>query len=229
MASNGIHELTAAYALHALDDLERQEFEQHLRTCERCREELAALQEAVGSLAFGVPSVEPPPALRRRILQSARSEGQAVVPQAPRPRRRLPAALGAAAAVAAGTAIGVGIWAASLDRSLDRKQEALRVLADPAANEVSLGGNRGRLVVSSTGKAALVVSRLTPAPSGKTYEAWVIEGKTPRRAGLFDAKQGRELFLLERRVPRGSVVAVTLEREGGVDAPTTTPLFTAQA
>ena len=50
----------------------------------------------------------------------------------------------------------------------------------------------------------------------------MIEGKTPRPAGLFRGGGGCSLpVLLERDVPTGAIVAVTLEREGGVQAPTT--------
>ena len=38
MEPGTIHELSAAYALDALDPAEEREFEQHLRTCEQCRE-----------------------------------------------------------------------------------------------------------------------------------------------------------------------------------------------
>ena len=80
------------------------------------------------------------------------------------------------------------------------------------------------LVVTPTGAAALVVRRLGPAPAGKDYEIWVIENGTPRRAGLFD-RPG--VSMLSRRVSRGQTVVVTLEPDGGVDAPTGKTLFTA--
>jgi hypothetical protein len=35
--------------------------------------------------------------------------------------------------------------------------------------------------------------------------------------------------MLSRRVEHGQTVAVTLERDGGVDAPTGDPLFTAES
>ena len=35
--ADGLHELTAAYALDALDDHETREYEEHLRRCEQCR------------------------------------------------------------------------------------------------------------------------------------------------------------------------------------------------
>ena len=69
---------------------------------------------------------------------------------------------------------------------------------------------------------------LDPAPEGRTYEAWVIEGKTPKPAGLFEGDDRRDLVLLDRKVPANAVVAVTVEDDGGVDAPTGKPIFLAQ-
>ena len=42
-----------------------------------------------------------------------------------------------------------------------------------------------------------------PAPAGKTYEAWIIEGETPRPAGLFAGTGGRDVVLLDGVVPAG--------------------------
>jgi anti-sigma factor RsiW len=225
------HDLTAAYALHALDDVEREQFEQHLAQCERCREELAQLGGAAGALAFAVESPVPPAALRSRILETARAERPNVVLLRPRWTR----ATRAIAALAAVAAIGFGIWAASLSRSLDRERSALEqakrgiaVASDPSAARVRVGGTaRGTLFVSRTGDAALVVSPLERAPSGRTYEAWVIQNGKPLRAGTF-AGGGNTVVGLEREVPTGALVAVTLERKPGVDAPTGAILLRSQ-
>jgi anti-sigma factor RsiW len=229
MEADTIHELTAAYALDALDEREEREYEAHLARCPRCREELASFTETATSLAYGVESPAPPPDLRDRILERARAERPNVVPLRPAWRSWT----AAAAAVAACAAIGLGIWAVTLSRSLDRTRSAkeqqagvLAVVSDPAARRFALSGSHGTLVVSRTGAGALLVSNLRPAPSGKTYEAWVIQDKTPKRAGTFgEAKP----FKLTRPIPQGAVVAVTLERHGGVDAPTTKPVTAAQA
>ena len=69
------------------------------------------------------------------------------------------------------------------------------------------------------GVAQLTVTGLPAAPEGKTYEIWVIEGKTPRPAGLFSGG-GKQVVMLTRPAPDGSTVAVTLEPEGGSDTPT---------
>jgi anti-sigma-K factor RskA len=230
-----VHELTPAYALDALDAEEREAYEAHLGRCEQCRDELASLRETVGALAWGVESPPPPARLRARLLEAAAAERQNVVPL---PVRRPWAfrATAAAAAVAACAAIGLGIWAATLSRSLNsersaraRDERAAQIVADPAARKIALRGGGGVLAVDPTGRAVLVVRQLPAAPAGKTYEAWVIpRGGTPKRAGLFPGGDSMALVPLQESVPRGSVVAATVERSGGVDAPTQTPVFTAQ-
>jgi anti-sigma-K factor RskA len=217
------HDLTAAYALDALDPAEEREYESHLATCERCREELAALREASASLAYAVPAPAPPAALRERILEQARSEQANVIPL--RPRRRLNYALSAAAAAAACLAIGLGIWAGTLSDRVDRLEATNRILAE--GEHVPLQGADGELVVTDSGDA-VIVSNLGRAPEGKTYELWVIDGGKPKRAGLFEGG-GRQVVVLERRVPRNATVAGTVEQDGGVDAPTSTPIFSARA
>ena len=49
----GIHELTAGYALDALEPEQRRAYEAHLEGCERCREELAAFWQTTEALAVG--------------------------------------------------------------------------------------------------------------------------------------------------------------------------------
>lgn len=232
MAREEIHELTAAYALHALDAVEEAEYEEHLRRCDSCRTELASFQDAAASLAYLGPAPEPAPELRERILAQARSERANVLPF----RRRwvMPAAAGIAAAAAL-VALAVGLWAASLSSSLEREREArqereraLAVLAEANTERIPLEGATGVLAISDTREAALVVSELAPAPEGKTYEAWVIVNDEPRPAAVFDAQEGRTVVMLETPVPRDAVVAVTLERAGGAEAPTGLPLFEAE-
>jgi anti-sigma-K factor RskA len=216
-----VHDLTAAYALHALDEQERAEYEAHLAHCERCRREVAELTESAAALAWAVESPPPPPALRARIL------GADVVPL--RPRRRV---WQAAAAVAACVAVGLGIWAASLNNSLQHERAhagALAVAADPASRKVELRGRHGMIAVAPTGDAVLVVSRLAAAPSGMTYEAWVIPpGGKPQRAGTFDGGGPMTMVELDRRVPKGAVVAATMEHDGGAETPTSQPFLSAQ-
>jgi anti-sigma factor RsiW len=231
MESNDVHGLTAAYALDALDPADEAAYEEHLRRCGECQRHLASLQETTSSLAYAVDAPAPPAELRSRILEQARAERPNVVPL--RPRWASPVA--AAAAVAATAALVLGGWALSLASSLEDERRAranldraTALLATGDSIAIPLSGANGTLVVAETGEAALVVSSLDPAPAGKTYEAWVIEDGRPAPAGLFEAAHGRTVVALERPVPRGAVVAVTLEPAGGVERPTSSPLFTAE-
>jgi anti-sigma factor RsiW len=220
MESLTMHDLTAAYALDALDADEVREYEDHLATCPRCREELAQLAGPAGALAYAVESPAPPEALRMRILDAARAERPNVVPLG----SRWNGVTRAVAAVAAVAAIGFGIWAFSLSRSLDDSRSALkraeRVLADPGAVRLRVSGKSGgTLVVARNGEAALIVSKLDRAPSGSVYEAWVIHNNKPLRAATFAGGTKKGLVFLDRRVPADSLVAVTLERKPGAASP----------
>jgi len=226
----GIHELTAGYALDALDPDERREYEAHLADCQRCREELASLAQTTEALAIAASGPAPPPGLRDRILEGARAEAQVVVPFEPRRRRTVPV-LAAAAAMAAVVALAVGLWAERLSGDLDDARSALEraraaaaVLADPEARTVALQAGDGRLVVGPEGEAVLVLDGMDPAPAGKTYELWIIEGDTPQRAGLFPGRDGTDVVPVDGTVAEGDIVAVTIEDAAGVDAPTTTPI-----
>jgi anti-sigma-K factor RskA len=221
MAHEAVHDLTPAYALDALDERERAEYEAHLATCEECRVELASLQESASSLAYAVPAPAPPPQLRERILDQAQSERSNVVPLR---RPRVNYVLGTVAAVAAAVAVALGLWnLALLSDSGDQRlvDQDARVVALPEDAPMS-----GQLLVDPDGAATLIVDS-RPTPADKDYEIWVIQGETSRPAGVFDG--GRRIVRLSRPVPRGASVAVTLERNGGVLRPTTQPLFVVES
>ena len=232
MEANALHDLTAAYALDALDADDARAYEAHLARCERCRDELASLTEAAGALAYATEAPAPRPELRARILQQARDERENVVPL--RPRWLAPVA--AAAAVAACVAVGLGIWGASLSSKLDRRTHALdaqqrinAVLADPQSQRNALADNGGALVVSPQGEAVLVLNDLAAARPGRTYEAWVAAGGgRPQPAGTFDGDGDVDVVLLAKRVPRKATVMLTVERDGGTNAPTSKPLIAVQ-
>jgi anti-sigma factor RsiW len=219
--TDDLHELSALYALDVLDRDERDRFEAHLEECERCRDELGELRDAASALAF-VEGPAPPAALRDRILDAARAEPLNVVPL--RPRRGIATSVAAVVAVAAtAAAVAFGIWAATLHHSLSQERAVTNVLRDPNARHITLQGRPGELVVAPSGDAVLTV-RLPLPPPGRTYEAWVASPKI-HPAGVFAGG----VVKLDRRVPRGAQVMVTLERKGGTDAPTQQPLLIVRA
>jgi anti-sigma factor RsiW len=228
MGTATLHDLTAAYALDALDDDERREYEAHLAHCDRCRDELASLSEAATSLAYAVGAHAPPPQLRERILASARAERPNVVPL--RPRWAMPAAATAVVAIAA--AIVLAVWATSLSSKLDRErvhasdqERVAAILASSSVHPYDIP-NGGLLAVTPGGEAALVLTRLGPARKGMTYEAWVAENGKPKPAGTFDAGRDVTAVPLDLPVPRGATVMVTQEKDGGAELPTHPPFIT---
>jgi anti-sigma factor RsiW len=201
-----VHDLTPAYALDALDPVETEAYEAHLAQCDRCREELSSLRESATALAWATDAPAPPARLRAAILDEAAAERTNVVPL---PARRPWAfrATAAFAAVAACAAIGLAIWNATLHSER------------PALSAV--------VVVGNDRSATLSVNGLARAPQGKVYEAWVIpRGAAARPAGLF---RESGTIRLRQAVPPDATVAVTLERAGGVQAPTREPLISARA
>ena len=210
-----MHELSAAYALDALDGADLRAYEAHLARCKQCRADVASLREAATSLAYGVEPVAAPEGLERRIVTAARAERPNVV--ALRRRWAIPAAgLAAAAAVAA---IALGIWATHLSHSLDRERSArsrdarvISILAQPGAKQVPTQGGSGMLVVSPTREAVLVAR-------------W--QQQHAESASLFRGGSGSKVLRLTRPVAPGATVGVTLERAGGSKVPTGTILLRA--
>jgi anti-sigma-K factor RskA len=224
------HELSAAYALDALDGHEREAYETHLAGCERCRGDVASFRATASALAYDVDLPPLPETLEHRIVSAARAERPNVVPL--RQRIVLPAA--ALSAVAAVAAIAIGIWAIhhlsnSLDhqKSIRKDQKALIDILSDCAKTPTQGGS-GAVCVAPTEKAVLIADSLPAASPNKTYEAWVIAGKRVQPAGLFRGGAGRKYVLLTKPVRAGTQVAVTLEKRGGVSAPTTAILLHAE-
>ena len=207
------HELSAAYALDALDGDDLRAYEAHLAGCERCREDVASFRGTAAALAYDIQPLEPPAELERRILTAARAKRPNVVPL--RQRWAIPsAAFGA-----------VGIWAIHLSNSLDKQRSQnksqnaiVAILSDCTMTPAK--GASARVCVAPTRKAVLTVDNLEPAGPGKTYEAWVIAGKRVQPAGLFHGGAGRTYLRLTKSVPAVATVAVTREKAGGVAAPT---------
>lgn len=221
----GIHELTAGYALDALDPAERDEFERHLADCDQCQSELASFWEVTSALAVAADGPAPSPGLRDRIVAEALAEKQTVVPLDS--RRRFSPVLASVTAIAAAVAIGLGVYSISLNGRLDTSRQALSVqqsataiLADPTASKVALESGAGRVVVNDNGAAVLVLDDLAAAPAGKTYQAWIVEGDKQVSVGTFDTTDKRAVVPIRQTVPSGAVIGVTVEKAGGAASPT---------
>ena len=229
----GIHQLTAGYALDALDPEQRREYEAHLSTCAHCQDELASFWETTEALAVAASGPEPSPELRERILAEVRTEPpQVVVPFEPRRRRAVPvlaAAAGSRPSSRSGSGSGHRICRASSTRHALRsiRRAAAQVLVDPGARSVSLQAGEGRLVVNQQGEAVLVLHGVDPLPPARPTRCGSCRVETSHRriARGSSPGVGSEIERLDGTVGVGDVVAVTIETAGGVDAPTTAPII----
>ncbi|WP_306232798.1 anti-sigma factor [Agrococcus beijingensis] len=136
-------------------------------------------------------------------------------------------------AVAAGTAILLGGVAIGTQLGGASTQEALGavVAADDAQrSEVELADGTVATVIWSPeqGQSAILFEGLDAAPAGQTYQAWYIDAAGAHPAGTFDASGTSTAFLLDGELTAGTAVGVTVEPEGGSEAPTTEPILVVQ-
>ncbi len=199
--NNDIHGLIGAYALDAVTDQERREFEQHLHDCADCRDELAGLREAATVLGAAARE-DPPMALRESVLTgiAATRPLPPIVPpdpgqESPRPRhltgdegparreKKDPSATRwwtarrwlAAAAAAAAIVIGGLTWHPWTGSRPTPVPIAQQVLQAPDVHRHVKHVDGATVAVSYSpklGKSVLKTTDMDPAPAGHTYQLW---------------------------------------------------------
>lgn len=219
------------YALGALDGPELDELREHLgRQCEVCTAGVRSARSLVARMATAVTLVDPPKRLRGRVIAMVQPEKRGF-----RWNRAL------AAVTALSVIFSVHIWMRHSEMhevfnqeeqkwnrqnaELARLNETLALLEDPGAREVTFGkGARGRVVLSPKHGVAFAGQNMAALAPGKTYEMWIIpKGGKPVPAGTFaPSPDGSALHLQTGPVDIASTaaVAVSIEKEGGVDSPT---------
>lgn len=186
-----IHALSGAYAVDALDDIERAQFERHLADCPACRSEVASLREASALMAETVAE-EPPAELRDRVLAGIATVRPLppVVPEvvARRGRRRwFPGLVAAAAAV---IALGGGVavvqpWddeTSQAPSAIDQVRAAADV--ESWTHDFPDGARATVYRSTSLNKAVVQTSGMADAPTGKVYELWLQHDDRMVAAGL---------------------------------------------
>ena len=132
-------EAPALYAIGALPADERAAFEAHVRDCPTCTDELRRLLPVVLALPLALPDIEPPSALRDRVLSAAvrRRVGNALPPQRVRGetgnflQRARVEGWWLATAAAVVLAIGLAaVWTSAVRARLDAIDSALREARD---------------------------------------------------------------------------------------------------
>ena len=218
----------AAFALGALAPEEARTVLAHLAGCDECRTEVSALEETAFALAETAER-EAPAGLRRAVVDSHRDGGAtsrgAWATLIDSLRRPVPFAVPVALAILLAMSLAAYLGARN---DSDRYARALsgiagaRVVALAPTGEIE--GVRGSLVIPANGAAPYLILDLPAAPTGKTWEAWILRGETPLAAGI-TSDRGVTTLLLTVPLVSGDGVAVTLEPSGGVDRVTGAPVL----
>ncbi|MFW2513733.1 anti-sigma factor domain-containing protein [Demequina sp. SO4-13] len=242
-----LHEMSGAYALHALDDADARRFEEHLATCEQCQAEVASFEGTLDALAepSDDASVVAPESLHGAVFDEIARTPQVAAPAAPDTddrsavapaapdapvsldqarasagRRRLPARLLAAAAgLVAVVAVGVGFILTGNDEST-LADEAERVRTAEDSVEYSLGLGAATLYVSSAEGGVALIGDTPDLPEGETYQVWVVpaDGTDPVPGPVLGDGELEQAWLTE--LEGAAAIAVSVEPEGGSTTPT---------
>jgi anti-sigma factor RsiW len=190
MMATDIHALAGAYALDAVNDIERAAFTRHLAECEACQTDVDEMREAAARLADGAWSA-PPPRLRTDVL-AAIGRTRQLAPGVPEPVERDASAVvsrwrrftaGAAAAGILAAGAGAAAWAVQEQKVRDQsaltaaaEAQVTRTRAILTASDVQfrttplLTGGRVTVAMSASQDAGLVTLAADAAlPSDRVF------------------------------------------------------------
>ncbi|SDX38673.1 MULTISPECIES: anti-sigma factor [Salimicrobium] len=190
-----------------LSEQEEAQFENHLASCESCREELAELRELTESLPYLSEPVEPDSGMKNRVLSSVfeeeeKEEGYDNVipieekkekekPALSRTRKRNWAVWGLAAALAAslvGNAAFLNQWPGTSTTQPEEEVVIDNLRQDLTLQNPEGGEAKGQAsMVANDGESQLVVQaeQLAPLSGNEAYQVWLLEEGDPVRAGTF--------------------------------------------
>ncbi|MDQ3660193.1 MAG: anti-sigma factor [Actinomycetota bacterium] len=229
--------LVAPYALGAVPADEIDVIRMHIVGCDECTAELESIQAAVEDLAFAVEPVPLPPGFAERVMAQVGAE-RSLEAVGARPKRRFSFSLGPALAAAA-LLLATAVMAALF---FDARSD----LASSKRLSAALWRTRGDITLSGPGRASakmltttdggmVFVSRgLAEAAEGRDYQLWLMRGSCAEvadpacekiSAGTFEVKEGVAIIRSPDSLEGFQRAAVTVERDGGAQQPTTNPVL----
>lgn len=237
MSGTDIHQLAAAYALDAVDERERADFEAHYPTCAICRPEVAGFRETISQVAASL-AVAPPLAMKAKVMTEIGSTRQlspllpdSVVDLAThrRSRQRMTRVLSVAAALLL-LAVGAFVVGRHSSNANGFADQAAAVFAKPDTLSTTLTGTgQGSFKVAwspSTSKVVVLGDGLADPGPGKAYELWLVDSNGAHAVRLLDKADGKKVRRVVTVDGHPTQWAVTVEPEGGVDLATGPVIFT---
>ena len=230
MTCEEFEELAGAFALGALPADEMRDAREHLASCGQPHTDARELQTVAAGLAQAAPEMDPPPALKARLMTAVRAEAPAAPSTAPtldrgpgfldRVRdwfRSGTAGYGLAGALAV-LVVVLAVWNVSLQGG-----------EGDGRLVVELSGATGQLTVLPDQDVVIFdVEGLDPAPAGSVYQVWAVSDGNATSVGFVEPGGGalRQAIALDEAGV--DLIAVTIEPAPGVEQPTTDPIITAE-
>jgi anti-sigma-K factor RskA len=240
-----IHALSGAYAVDALDDVERARFERHLAGCSACRAEVESLIAAASELSV-LTEVAPPASLRSKVLSeiatvrplpptegTERGEDSAADELADRRRSRSARRLSRSwrVVVAAATVAVLAIGGFTVWRQIGKDPQ--RAIADQVlaasdatryAKQLPDGATATVVRSPSLEKAVLITSGMSQPPSGKVFQLWLEDATGHMTSAGLMPGGGDQVLVLAGDATHSKAAGVTVEPPGGSDQPTSAPV-----
>lgn len=240
MNGTDIHQLAAAYALDAVDERERAEFEAHYPSCAVCRPEVTGFRETLSQLA-AASAVPPPASLKAGVMAEIATTRQ-LSPLLPgsvidlatyrQRRRRMLRSTTVAAAVAL-IAVGAFVVGRQSQDAGSYATGAATIFSRPDTHVTDLtGSGTGNFKVAwspSANKIVVVGDGLVDPGPGKAYELWLIDAGGAHAVRLLDKAGGGQVRRVVAVDGVPSQWAVTVEPASGVDKATGDVIFVGTA
>lgn len=233
-----IEEEASAYALDALEPEEARAYREHLTICAVCRLLVSVYMRSAAQIGESVEPVPADPAVRVRVLATARESTS-------RQRRFSPMlAVLAAAAVVIAALTGLNVQLRSeLDSArrantlqfqrLQTLNAALTTVAEgqrlvPLTPAGGGGPSPGTVIIPGEGRSPLLVANQLPAISAnQVYQVWVVRGNQAISAGILQPNQG--MLMLSAEIRGADTLALTVEPgPAGSQGPTSDPVIIAK-
>ena len=193
MSNDDIHGLSGAYAVDAVDDVERTRFEAHMAGCSQCRAEVSSLRAAAAELS-STTMTTPPSSLRASVLRD-------ISAVRPLPPQMTSAESPPAEPVATSAPTSAPTWppapAPDLPNSLDSKR------AERAERT-----RRAPLRQWLVGVAAAAVL----ATGGVVWQPWASDNNTVQLTAMEQVLQARDAQRFEQKV--GDATATIVRSPG---------------
>lgn len=230
---NGRHanpEDSDLYALGALDGEEKQAYEDHVRSCAACSQELKAARERVALLGLAAPAAAPPPGLRDALMRRVRTEEAGASRRresvrAARPTRVgwtwLTPALGVAVVIFA--ALAVGLWMKDA-RDLERVHDLEAQLADvqTRSQEIARASEETDKLLGMPGTVRVALKAMPGMPHGHAGVLYNAKMGMVTCAGYLPAAPPKKSYQLWLVPMQGNPVSLRVLPAGEWTQPMTT-------